>query len=521
MRKGSIEGSIRSRRGERAWIYGLGILTGALGGLVAVAYRALASWLEGRRGGFLERAEGGFALRAALWLALVAAAGALTAFLVRKLPHIKGSGIPQVRAALMRRITPDWRLELPAKFSGGVLALGAGLSLGREGPSIQMGALAGSGIARVAAKPELERYLVTAGAAAGISAAFNAPLAGVLFCLEELHRNVSPVMLTCAMASAFAANAVSWILLGNAPVFALGLGPSLPLRLYPSILLVGLCAGLLGKLFNSGLLRGQVLAARAVRSEALRVAAAFVAAGSVALVLPALTGGGHLLVDEAAAGGLSIRVLALLLAGKFLFTIFCYSSGSPGGIFLPMLVMGALLGGIFGQGLEAAGLAEGFGPNYVVLGMVAFFTAVVRAPITAAILISEMSGSFAHFPALILVSVAASLTAGLLGSEPIYDSLLERLVPEPRAPKEEGTVVLHVPVLEGSALASCVEARDCMPDGAVFLGVLRGEEERLPRADMAIHPGDVLEVLAAEGDASEIKERLLGLARPAKGSVEA
>jgi H+/Cl- antiporter ClcA len=123
----------------------------------------------------------------------------------------------------MRRVYFSWKQELPLKFAGGALALGAGLSLGREGPSIQLGVLAGSAIEELFHIPDYRRYLATAGAAAGISAAFNAPLAGVLFCIEELHRNFSPVMLTVTMIASFTANVVMWIFFGTAPVFNLAI----------------------------------------------------------------------------------------------------------------------------------------------------------------------------------------------------------------------------------------------------------------------------------------------------------
>jgi hypothetical protein len=179
-----------------------------------------------------------------------------------------------------------------------------------------------------------------------------------------------------------------------------------------------------------------------------------------------------------------------------------------------------MMGGLMGTAFDYLGLAGGFDANFVILGMVGFFTAVVRAPITGAILVTEMSGNFAHFPALVLVSVIASLVAGFLRSEPIYDSLLEQLAPDGRAKSEEGVVVLHVPVFEGSVIDCCSNAQSAMPDGCILVGVLRGDTECLPRPDMAVHPGDILEVLVPSTEAHEEKERLLKLARARPGSHE-
>jgi len=458
--------------------------------------------------------------RVVIWILLTVVAGVATAAMVRRSPLIKGSGIPQVKAALMRTLRFDWKRELPFKFLGGSLALGTGLSLGREGPSIQLGALVGSGLADVMGRAEIKRYLVTAGAAAGISAAFNAPLAGVLFCLEELHRSFSPVMLTCAMTAAVAANAISWLLLGNANVFSFHLGETLPIALYPAIIVVGLLCGLAGAIFNSAIAGAQSLWKAALPREATRIVAAFAVGGLVAIAVPSVAGGGHHLVDRAAGGELALGALAAIALGELAFTAFSFGSGTPGGIFLPMLAIGALLGGITGRIVEGLGLPGGYNANFVILGMVGFFTAVVRAPITGSILVTEMSGSFAHFPALVLVAVAASLTAGLLRSEPIYDTLLRQLAPQDRPGPVSGAVVLHIPILEGSVIDSCSNAQAAMPPGCVLVGVLRGEEESLPGPDMSIQPGDVIEVLTEESEARETKSRLLELASPGRHSAE-
>jgi len=520
----AIAGAVRSRHGRRAWIYGLGLATGVLAGLVAVAYRLLASWLDALRTGAFPGPDPWRFPVIAAWVALTATAGAATAFMVRKAPLIKGSGIPQVKAALQRRLGMDWVRELPLKFLGGSLALGTGLSLGREGPSIQLGALVGAGVADLSGRTEAKRYLVTAGAAAGIAAAFNAPLAGVLFCLEELHRSFSPVMLTCSMVAAFAAHAVAWLLAGGESVFGFPVQTVLPLGLYPAIVVIGAACGLAGAGFNAAIVGAQKLWKAAVPPEWLRLVLAFIAGGLVAVAAPGIAGGGAPMVDLVAGGGIPLAVLAALAVGKFVFTTLSYGSGAPGGIFLPMLVIGAMLGGIGGRGLEAAGAGASWMGNCVMLGMVGFFTAVVRAPVTGAILIAEMSGSFAHFPALMLSAVVASLTASLLRSPPIYDTLLARLVAADgipgTTPRGERHTIIHVPVLEGSVIDTCANAQALMPEGSVLVCVQRGEDESIPRPGMDIHPGDVLVMLVDGGNERDIRRRVAELAGARSGSVE-
>lgn len=499
------------QRHRTALTYMLSALTGLAAGAIIVAYRSSIAFVERIRADLMPELLAS-APALGLWLTLIAAASYLTYRLVRARPLIKGSGIPQVKAMLTHRVKAFWGTEIPAKFAGGVLALGTGLSLGREGPSIHLGALLGQGVAELSRRRDLARFLITAGGAAGISAAFNAPLAGVLFCVEELHRSVSPTMLTASLIASFAANAVMWLAFGNAPVFAITLDSVLPLNSYFSvILLIGVGTGLLGWVFNHGILVFQSLSARWLPRPALRMLFIFLAGACVALALPLVSGGGEHLIDHVVETRPSWGPIAALLAAKLAFTLFSYASGAPGGIFLPMLAIGALAGAMSHSWLAGMGVAGTYLHNCVLLGMAGFFTAVVRAPITGAVLITEMAGSFAHFPAFIFVSVTAALTAGALRTKPIYDSLLARL--EGGQPGHESRpVVIHVPVMEGSVFDTCGNAAGIMPEGCVLAAIERGDDELFPAADLDIQPGDTLRVVAESSRASRLKEQLLDLA---------
>ncbi len=411
-------------------IYAYSLLTGLASGAVVVGYRNIIGWIEHLRAARLSSQSLSPPILL-FWLGACIVAGWTVSLLVRRSPLIKGSGIPQVKAFLQQRLTFDWKRELPYKFLGGVLALGAGLSLGREGPSIQLGALAGSAVDQKLGKGELRHFLATAGAAAGISAAFNAPLAGVLFCVEELHRNISPVLLTSALIASFTANAAMWAATGNAVIFSLGIDRTLPLGHYFTCVLgIGIATGLLGSLFNVGLLGFQKAYAKVVPREGARIIFAFVVAALVSLVAAPVTGGGGELVGLIAQGNSAWNTIALLLAGKLVFTLFSYASGAPGGIFLPMLSLGALIGALIHGILPGFFDVQPYLINFILLGMTGFFVAIVRAPITGAVLITEMAGSFAHFPAFIFVSIIATTVAELLGTRPIYDSLLAQLLPK-------------------------------------------------------------------------------------------
>jgi H+/Cl- antiporter ClcA len=169
-------------------------------------------------------------------------------------PMARGSGIPQLKGYFEGRLQFRWFSELFVKIASGVLGIGAGLSLGREGPSVQIGSYVGMGIISRSERPEAEKkYLVTAGASAGLAAAFNAPLAGVLFALEELHRVFSPLLLTCTLASSMAADMVASIFFGMHPVFSFRSINLLPLQFYPWIIVLGIISALGADLFKRAL----------------------------------------------------------------------------------------------------------------------------------------------------------------------------------------------------------------------------------------------------------------------------
>ncbi len=514
------------RREERArrGLYLKGLATGITAGFVVVAYRLILEKAAVFRTLVYGQAARNGPAGVFLLFAGLAAAALLVGSLVRRAPMIKGSGIPQVKGVLLRQFRMKWLEELVLKFFGGVTALAFGLSLGREGPSIQLGAHVGAGLASASKSPEVDgKYLITAGAGAGLAAAFNAPLAGVLFSLEELHKSFSPLMLTCTMVASLAAEIVSRNFVGLSPVFDFTLKEYLPLRHYPVLVFLGALCGLVGVVFNAALIRSLDLHDSLIKSDILKPLPAFLTAGCLGFLLPEVLGGGHELLMDSALGKYGVTLLILILGTKLFFTALSYGSGSPGGIFFPLLVVGALLGRIFSDLLVLwFSFDPGFAVNFVILGMAAFFTAVTRAPITGAVLISEMTGSLSHLISLIIVSAVAYAVAEALKAKPIYDAFLDRLLSKgtiSRATYEEGgkKMVLTIPVCSGSFLEQRPIRDLILPPGCVLVGVVRGKLERLPRPDMVLLPGDLLSVLTEEQRAAELKPALLRLGLPGPG----
>ncbi|MCR5757863.1 MAG: ClC family H(+)/Cl(-) exchange transporter [Selenomonas sp.] len=363
------------------------------------------------------------------WFALLFAIGYILHRFLKADGMISGSGIPQIKGVLMGRMDMHWARVLLLKFVGAVMGIGAGLSLGREGPSVQLGACLGQGIGRLSHRSyEENHYLLTAGAGAGLAAAFNAPLAGTIFCLEELTKDFSPYVLMSSIAATVTATTITQFFFGMEPVFHMGEIPVVMAgNVYIVLILLGIFVGVLGLGFNKMLVISLNAYAKAPLKSWQKPLLPLFVSGVIGFYLPEVLGGGSPLVNTLVAHEYALGFLCLLLAGKFFFTMLCFGSGVPGGIFLPMLVLGALGGAVFAQiAVGSHLLASQWTVNCIVFGMAAYFSAVVKSPITGAILIMEMTGSFQHMLSLMLVSMTAFLVAEYMGSEPVYDMLLNR-----------------------------------------------------------------------------------------------
>jgi len=234
--------------------------------------------------------------------------------------------------------------------------------------------------------------------------------------------------------------------------------------------------------------------------------------------LPEVLGGGNELITSLVTkGNFPITILLVLVVVKFLFTMACYGSGAPGGIFLPLLAIGALIGNVYGVALvHFFDFDSIYINNFIILAMAGYFTAVVRAPITGTILITEMTGSFSNLLSLAIVSIAAYIVADLLGSKPIYESLLDKFLHKQGVGIDYGNKkhksILEFAVCMGSMLDGKQIKEIQWPSHCLLVAVKRGEQEILPRGDTVIYPGDYLIVLTNEDRVSKINDILIELA---------
>lgn len=407
-----------------------GLCVGLIGGFIVLLYRVALTFAGNWLIKILSYIKGN-PFRCAVWFLILMTLAWIVGRLVKWEPMISGSGIPQVEGEVSGRLSQNWKRVLPAKFAGGFLCMLGGLSLGREGPSIQLGAMAGQGISRALGRGKREeKFLMTCGASAGLSAAFHAPLAGMMFAVEEIHKTFSIPILLPVMTASVTADYIASHILGLDPVFHFQITEYLPQNYYWLLILLGILVGVSGVFYNWGMLKAQELYRKIpFLKETGRLLIAFLTAGVLGLVMPSVLGSGSGLIVSLTKGEMVLGMVVLTLVVKFLFSAVSFGSGAPGGIFFPLLILGALLGAVFAMtGAEFFGLDPVYINNFVLLGMTGFFTAIVRAPLTGIILLFEMSGSISQMLSLSIVSVTAYIVATLMRSEPIYDSLLKRIL---------------------------------------------------------------------------------------------
>jgi CIC family chloride channel protein len=405
----------------------LSLATGAAAGLIGAIFRLALERADHFRAWALSLMHGWSAAGFVAFVLLCGAATALAAWLARRLsPHAAGSGIPHVEAVLHGEAAPAPLLLLPVKFFGGLLAIGSGLALGREGPSVQMGASLAHQVGRLFGLGAADcRVLLAAGAGAGLATAFNAPIAGAVFVLEELAQRFERRMAIAALAASATAIALARQLLGDATDFQVAAFPPASAGALVLFLVAGGAAGGLAIGYNRALLATLASCDGLSRiPPVLRAAAIGGGVGALAWFAPSLVGGGDALTQGALLGKGDHIGLGLIFLLRFALGAISYAAGAPGGLFAPLLTLGAQSGLMFGLVCKALFPGAGIEPqSFALVGMAAFFTGVVRAPLTGIVLVTEMTANTSLLLPMLGACFTAMLVPTLARNEPIYDSL--------------------------------------------------------------------------------------------------
>lgn len=541
--------SLKSRRNNVILIF-LCFLVGIFSGIIVGTYTLILKKMSIFREFFTTNLE---FYKIAIGIAIFIIMGLAIQFMLTKYPLISGSGIPQVSGLLTKKVKFRWFGELITKFVGGILAIGAGMSMGREGPSVHLGSLVGSGVKELTKRSEVEeKYLVTCGASAGISSTFNAPLAGVIFSLEELHKFFSPLLLICTLVASGTSNYVSRMILGSQTSFQYNfvLPEGIPYYIF-AIITVIFCIiiTVTGKAFSYFLLLTQKHYRNLKLNKYIKISIFMIMAYIVAVFFRDITGGGHELIEEMFGKNVMLKTIIIILILKFFYTMFCYATGAPGGIFLPMLVVGALIGKVYGEILNNYfSVPNEIIVHFMLLGMAAYFTAVVRAPITGITLILEMTGNFSYLYMLIIVCTITYIFTELLKMEPIYERLyfnmfhkqileedkekrriqkrakrleiLEKwwknkkieigIKPDGKNVKDK-IVTLLIPVGANSEFDNKLVKELKLPENLLIVSVRKAGKDSIARGDTLIQSGNQLVIITdyrtAQEYAGELRER--------------
>jgi CIC family chloride channel protein len=407
------------RQRESQVFLGLSLVIGALTGLAVVAFIVLTERLGMRL----------YPVQGAPWRRLlfpVAGSLGIGYLLYRFFPNARGSGVPQTKAALFAR---DGRITLRTvlgKFFCTSATLASGIPLGREGPSVQVGAGIGSVLGRaLGLSTEQVKNLIPVGAAAAIAAAFNTPLAAVVFALEEIMGDLNAPM----MGGVVLASATAWMVLrvslGDHPLFNVPKYHLVSSAEFGVYAVLGVAGGVVSAVFARLLLSMRARFLRLPRKTLwFQPVAGGLLVGLMGWFVPQVLGVGYGFVGDALNGRMAFHLMLLLLLLKLFAVTTSYASGNAGGIFGPSLFLGAMLGGVVGTAAHHLfPLATATPGAYALVGMGAVFAGVVRTPMTSVLIIFEMTQDYAVIVPLMIANMVSLFVASLLQREPIYDAL--------------------------------------------------------------------------------------------------
>lgn len=396
---------------DLAYLIFLGFLVGACAGIVIAVFRFCKDWAFTH---VLDWAGSGPSpLEICLWFVILILAALITGRLIRN-TAIRYGGGQWILDALADGQRRPWLRILAPKFLGSWLVLACGVSVGSEGPSIEMGAATALGLKNFDTKESIERrYFILGGCAAGLASAFSAPFAGICYVYEIMKEKMSAMLFVFLLSGAFGVYFALYLLFGLDVLMPITANPVPALDRFWLLVPLAIFAALAGVAYNY-LLHFSIYAY--TRQKRLPMGLfplfPFIGAGIMLFLYPAASGEGLSFITEMAMGNWFFGNLCLFVLVKLLFTSYCYGSGIPAGLMVPIIAIGGVMGGIYCDGLLALNLVS---PDYfstmVIMGMGAAFAAAERAPVTAVVLISGMTGAFSLAPALLLVAALATLTA--------------------------------------------------------------------------------------------------------------
>ncbi len=445
---------------------------------------------------------------------------------------VRGCGIPQAEGATRGIVPLKWWRDLTLMFAASLVSVFMGLSIGAEGPSVLIGACCGDGVSNTLRRDQMIRkYQITGGACAGLAVASNAPLTGMAFAFEEAHKRFTPEVFICAFSSVIfgiLTRTAIYNMLGREVANAFGSYRfyEMPVSNYLYVVLAGVVCGLLGVAFYKlcFFMRKafkKISLKKTKFSHGARIAVAVLLGGIVSYIAIGVMGGGHELIEslgtyggnaspttEGVFGSSLLWGLLIILILKSFITSVNVGAGIPCGIFIPIIAIGACIGGILNQGWLQLAMEPKYCDLMIMICMAAFFTTVVKAPITSIIMICEFTGSFAPLlPVIIAVSIGY-IIGEMSKTDGIYEELLEEYEQETGIPERAVREVYTLNIAIG-ALADKREVRDVLwPAGARVKEIRRGAEVILPDGETVLRGGDTLVIVCKTNEPKQTLDEL-------------
>lgn len=521
-----------------AQIVAVGALTGLVVGVVITCFTAVCTLAEEFARGYYGFFGDHPAFIPLLFLALFAGAVVIGG-LMRFLPSVKGSGIPQTEGATRGLFRFKWYEAVTGMFAAALFTIFMGLPAGSEGPAIMIGGGCGSLTSDLLRRNAVvRRYQVTSGACAGISVAFNAPLTGMAFAFEEAHKRFTPEVFVSSFSSVVVAIIVRNLL---RPAMGFGVGAfftnysfegidPVNLMFLVYVLFASVIVALCGVAFYYLVFAVKKLFEKSRITTfckgLFRVVVPFMLAGAFGLITSYAMGGGHHFIEAVASKGtlesvfsspvwLTLLVVVIL---RMITTVVNTGAGVPVGAFVPILSIGAGMGALLSLLCKLMGMDAAYSDALIMICMATFFATVVKSPITGIVMVVELTWNFTFLLPVILGVAAGYLTGAIFRTEPIYDKLLDDLLEERRKTHPVEQFVTRVRVTESGHAAGRTLRDVLWPSGALVTKVVRGEEEISPDGNTRIFEGDVLVV---ESKTSEKEEYLEALKHTAGELVDA
>ena len=496
----------------------IGSVTGVFAGAVATLFNILAHQGEEiSRNGYAFVRENPAFLPVLLFLLLLG--GFMVSVAAKISQAIRGCGIPQAEGGTRGIVRFRWWRDMTAMFAASLLSIFMGLSIGAEGPSVFIGTCAGDGVSSLTHRNEMiRRYQLTGGACTGLAVASNAPLTGMAFAFEEAHKRFTPEVFICAFSSVifgiFTRSLIYSLL--NMEIhssFHSYIFHEMPTRYYGFVVVAGIVCGILGVAFYKLCFSVRKFFKSLQKKHpkynyTMKIMTTVLLGGIVSLIATGVMGGGQRSGTERAFGLSLVWTLFIVLVLRFCITSVNVGSNLPCGIFIPIIAIGACIGGLLNQLWFELGMESRYFDLMVMICMAAFFTTIVKAPITSIVMICEFTGSFAPLlPVIIGVSIGY-IIGEMSKTDGIYEELLEQYEAETGI-HERAVREVYVITLQYGSIADKREVRDVLwPSGARVKEIARGEETILPDGDTVLHGGDRLTIVCRTEEPKKTKDEL-------------